>query len=331
MKAVAYSIKPFEKEFLAKANQKKHEITLISNALSFDTSNYAEGKNAVIVFINDDVSGGVIEKLAGYGIKYILTRSVGTEHIDTQHAAKYGIKVANVSAYSSLAIAEHSVALAFALNRKFSKNDHHNYSSEFKNDEFIGFNFSGKTVGIIGLGNIGKAVANIYKGIGCKVIGYDPYLKDNLPGIKLVDFDELLANADIISFHVPLNSSTEHLIRRATINKMKDGVMLINASKSAILNMRDILVGVEGRKIGYLGLDIFENDGGLFEKKSQSNFLNDPLLKDLWQRQNVLVTHHQANLTREGLQDIADQTIKKLDVWQKNDFSDNPHESNILF
>jgi len=317
MKAVAYSIKPFEKEFLAKANQKKHEITLISNALSFDTASFAERKDAVIVFTNDDLSGKVIDRLASYGVKYILTRSVGTDHIDKKTAAKHGIKVANVPSYSSLAIAEHAVALAFALNRKLLKSDNFDQLLQFKIDEFIGFNFSGKTVGILGLGNIGKVVANIYQGIGCKVIGYDPFYQEGIPNVKQVSFNELLNNADIISVHIPLTDATKNLIGRETINKMKEGVMLINASRGAIINTRDVLEALESRKIGYLGLDVYEYDRGLYGEEKENDFMKDPILKEIWKKPSVLITPHRAYLTREALQDIADQTIKNLDLWQK--------------
>ena len=317
MKAIAYSVKPFEKEFLAKANQKKHDITLISNSLTFDTSSYAEGKKAVIVFTNDDVSGTVIDKLAGYGIKYIQTRSVGTDHIDKHAAAKYGIKIANVPSYSPLAIAEHAVALAFALNRKLSKSDQFNSLFDFKNDEFIGFNFFGKTVGIVGLGHIGREVAKIYHGIGCKIIGCDPNYTGNITYLKKVSFDELLASADIISLHVPLNDTTRDLIYHDSLSKMKNGVMLINASRGAVMNTRDVLSALEKRKIGYLGLDVYEYGRGLFGEYEENNFFEDPLLKNLWMEPNVLITPHQAYLTKEALQEIADQTIKNLDLWQR--------------
>src|SRR5260370_26689597 len=171
MKAVAYSIKPFEKEYLAKANQKKHYITLISNALSPDTAVYGEGKEAVIVFTNDDVSAFVIEKLAKLGIKYIVTRSVGTDHIDKEAAARHHIKLSNVPSYSPQAIAEHSIALAFALNRQLLKADRRSHHFDFRNDDLIVFDFLRKTVGVIGLGHTGQAVAHIYKGMGCNVIG----------------------------------------------------------------------------------------------------------------------------------------------------------------
>jgi len=317
MKAVAYSIKTFEKEFLAKANQKKHEITLISNSLSSETACYAEGKNAVIVFNNDDVSGPVIEKLAGFGIKYIVTRSVSTDHIDKAAATKHGIKIAYIPHYSAIAIAEHTIALAFALNRKLVKADQLSHLFDFSYDELIGFNFFGKTVGIIGVGIIGKAVAKIFNGIGCKIIGYDPKFPNDSPYITSVSLEELLASSDIISLHLPLTSATKYLIRHNTLKQMKDGVMLINASRGAIINTRDILAALDSGKVGYLGLDVceYEKSGSL--EDDENDFFKDPLLKNLLEDPNVLVTPHQAYLTREALQEVADQTIQSLDLWQK--------------
>jgi D-lactate dehydrogenase len=318
MKAVAYSIKPFEKEFLAKANQKKHDITLISNSLSLETAIYAEGKDAVIVFTNDDVSGPVIEKLASIGIKYIATRSAGTDHIDKEAAAKSHIKLSNVPAYSPEAIAEQAVALAFALNRHILKAGQNSRNFNFRNEELVGFNFSGKTVGIIGLGNTGHATARIFKGMGCKVIGYDTILPKDCPYIRFVKLDELYAQADIISLHVPLNPSTKYLINKNSIKLMKDGVMLINTSRGALINTTDVLSALEQNKIGYLGIDVYEYEKGLFFENHQNDKVKDVVLETLMSYPNVIVTPHQAYLTKEALQEIANQTIKNLDLWQNN-------------
>ncbi|SDD77384.1 D-lactate dehydrogenase [Mucilaginibacter pineti] len=318
MKAVAYSIKPFEKEYLAKANEKKHDITLISNALSPDTAIYADGKDAVIVFTNDDVSAVVIEKLAKSGVKYIVTRSTGTDHIDKEAADKFGIKLANVPSYSPQAIAEHAIALAFALNRHLITADEHSHSFDFRNDELIGFNFSGKTVGLIGLGNTGKAVAKIFYGLGCMVITHDPAYQGDIPYVKSVPFDELIITADIISLHLPLTPATKHLIKRETIDRMKSGVMLINTSRGALIRTTDVLAALKTGKIGYLGLDVYEFEKGLFFEDHEDDLVKDPLLHSLLNYPNVLVTPHQAYLTKEALQEIADQTIKNLDLWQSN-------------
>jgi len=318
MKVVAYSIKPFEKEFLAKANQKKHDITLISNPLGLDTSIYAEGKEAVIVFTNDDVSALVIDKLADMGIKFIATRSSGTDHIDKTAAAKHNIKLANVPSYSPQAIAEHATALAFALNRHIIKADRNSHHFNFRNDELIGFNFSGKTVGIVGLGSTGQIVAEIFTGFGCKVIGYDINFPKGNHQVKQVTLEELWAKSDIISLHVPLTPSTTHLVNKQSLNQMKQGVMLINTSRGALIKTTDIIDALYSGKVGYLGLDVYEFDKGLFFENHENDRLKDPLLQELMQHPNVLITPHQAYLTREALQEIADQTIKNLDFWQRD-------------
>jgi len=323
MKAVAYSIKPFEKEFLAKANQKKHDITLISNALSIDTAVFAEGKDAVIVFTNDDVSAAVIKQLANYGVKLIITRSTGTDHIDKQIAATYGINIANIPSYSPQAIAEHAVALAFALNRQIIRADKHSHYFDFRNDELIGFNFAGKTVGLIGLGNTGKAAAKIFNGLSCNVIAYDPAFSADVEHITPVTLEELLANADIISLHLPLTAATKHLIKNQTISQMKNGVMLINTSRGALIRTTDAIAALKSGKIGYLGLDVYEFEKGLFFEDHENDAVKDPMLHSLLNYPNVLVTPHQAYLTKEALQEIADKTIRNLDQWQINKYADN--------
>jgi D-lactate dehydrogenase len=316
MKVVAYSIKSFEKEYLALANQKKHDITLISNPLSLETAAYAEGKDAVIVFTNDDVSAPVINKLADLGIKYIATRSVGTDHIDKIAAASRTIKLANVPSYSPQAIAEHTVALALTLSRHLIQSDEHSHHFDFKLDELVGFNFYGKTVGLIGLGHIGQAVAKIFKGLGCRVIGYDEVFPEYNDIIEPVNFDDLLTQSDIISLHVPLTDSTRHIINKTTLSFMKPGVMLLNTSRGALINTVDALDALEAGRIGYLGLDVYEKEKGLFFEDHEHDAVKDALLQKLMTHHNVIITPHQAFLTKEALQQIADQTIKNLDLWQ---------------
>lgn len=319
MKVVAYSIQPFEKEYLAKANQKKHDITLISNPLCMQTIAYAEGKDAIIVFANDDVSTPVINKLADMGVKYIATRSAGTDHIDKKTAAKRSIKIANVPVYSPQAIAEHAVALALCLNRRLIRANENCHAFNFKLDGLMGFNFYGKTVGIIGLGNIGQAVAAIFNGFGCRVIGCDIAAMSGLANIEVLSLDEVLGNSDIISLHVPLNVATKYLINASTITKMKDGVMLINTSRGALIKTIDAIKALEKGKIGYLGLDVYEFERGLFFEDHQQDLIKDPLFEELLAHQNVLVTPHQAFLTCEALQQIAEKTIGNLDKWRQQE------------
>jgi len=319
MRAVAYSVRSFEEISLRKANKDKHDITYISEALGPETVIDAQGMEAVIVFTNDDVSAPVIEKLAGMGVKYITTRSVGTDHFDKRAAEKHHILLSNVPAYSPQAIAEHALALAFALNRQLITSDHQSHRFDFRNDELIGFNFSGKTVGLIGLGNTGLAVARIFNGLGCHVIGYDLYFPEEAAHVTAVNLETLLATADIISLHLPLTPTTKYLINRESIGQMKKGVMLINTSRGALINTVDVLEGVESGQIGYLGLDVYEHEKGLFFEDHRQDAVKDDLLLRLMAQKNVLVTPHQAYLTHEALQEIADQTIKNLDSFTGKD------------
>jgi D-lactate dehydrogenase len=317
MKVVAYSIKPFEKEYLIRANQKKHDITLISNPLDINTAAFAEGKDAVVIFTNDNASAEVIDRLAGLGIKYIATRSTGTDHINKEAADKHGVKLANVPSYSPHAIAEHAVALTLALDRKLIKACELGRNFDFRNDELIGFNLYGKTVGIIGVGHIGLAAAAIFKGFGCEVLGYDIDTKHSHDHIQLVSFEELLSRSDVISLHAPLTAKTRGMINRSTIKLMKDGVMIINTTRGGLIKITHALNALDSGKIGYLGLDVYEFEKGLFFEDHEDDKKKDELLKQLMSHPNVLITPHQAYLTHEALEEIALKTIKNLDLWQE--------------
>lgn len=317
MKVVVYSTRSFEKELLAKANQKKHEITLISNALTLDTASYASGKDAIIVFTSDDVSAPVIEKLAACGVKYIATRSVGTDHIDKDAAALAKIKVANVPSYSPHSIAEHALTLALALNRKLILSVERSKNFDFRLEGLTGFNLFGKTVGIIGLGDIGEVTAKIFCGLGCKVIAYDIQDK-TVEGVENVSLNKLYASADIISMHVPLNPETKYIINQESLTKMKRGVMLINTGRGALINTADALAALDSGQLGFLGADVYEHEHGLFFEDHHEDVVKDPLLKQLLEKPNVVITPHQGFLTIEALEEIAAQTIKNLDLWQEN-------------
>lgn len=314
MRAVAYSVRPFEEEIFRKVNQDKHEILYVADALGPDTVKYAAGMEAVIVFTNDDVSAAVVAQLAERGIRHIATRSTGMDHIDKVACASYHIEISNVPSYSPEAIAEHAVAMAFALNRQLIRSDRHSHHFDFRNNGLIGFNFSGKTVGLIGMGNTGRAVARIFNGMGCRVIAFDVQTRDGFTDVEFVSMATLLSSADIISLHVPLNPATQYLVNAETIGQMKDGVMLINTSRGGLINTVEVLEGLVSGKIGYLGLDVYEYEHGLFFEDHRSDPLKDELLLELMKQKNVLITPHQAYLTREALQEIAARTISNLDA-----------------
>jgi D-lactate dehydrogenase len=315
MKAIVYSARKNEKDILMKANAGKHELTWYTAPLNDETARNAAGHQAVIVFVNDEVSCSVIAKLAALGIKYILTRSAGTDHIDFQAACSHQIEVKNVPDYSPYAVAEHTLALALALSRHLIEASRNCSAYDFSLNRLTGFNLHGKTVGIIGLGNIGKVTSKIFHGFGCKVIGYDNNPAAGAPGIKRVDFTDLLKQSDIISLHVPLNDATFHMISSESINSMKDGVMLINTARGALVTTTDVLDGLDSGKIGYYGADVYEFEKGLFFEDHETDQIRDDLLTRLMDHPNVLITPHQAFLTVEALADIAAQTIQSLDEW----------------
>lgn len=316
MKAVVYSIKSFEKEYLAKANQKKHDITLISNPLGIDTVGFAKGKDAVVVFTNDDVSAPVIEKLKNLGVKYIATRSVGTDHIDCEAATAADIKIANVPSYSPQSIAEHAVALMMALNRKIFLAIKHSKEFNFKLDGLQGFTMYGKTVGLIGFGQIAHFLSTILNGFGCKVLVYDPFCKEFPDYVKQVGLTELYKQSNIISLHTPLTEETKHIINAESIAKMRNDVMLINTGRGALIDTKDLIEALKAGKIASFGADVYENEKNLFFADHHLDEHKDKLLLELLDLPNVIVTPHQAFLTTEALQDIAAQTIKNLDQWQ---------------
>jgi D-lactate dehydrogenase len=316
MKAVVYSIKSFEKEYLAKANQKKHDITLISNPLGKDTVSFAKGKDAVVVFTNDDVSAPVIKKLKDLGVKYIATRSVGIDHIDCEAATAADIKIANVPFYSPQSIAEHAVALMMALNRKIFLAVQHAKNFNFKLDGLPGFTMYGKTVGLIGFGHIAHFLSTILNGFGCKVLVYDPYFKEFPAYVKSVSLTELYKQSNIISLHVPLTDETRHIINAESIEQMRSDVMLINTSRGALIDTKALLKALKIGRIAFFGADVYENEKGLFFEDHHSDENKDRILQELLDMPNVIITPHQAFLTTEALQEIAAKTIENLDLWQ---------------
>lgn len=314
MKVIFYSTKPAEKELIIKANKKKHDITFISATLNTETCKNAKEKDAVIVFTNDEVTASVIFQLSALGVKYIITRSVGTDHIDQETAKKYGIEVASIPAYSPQAIAEHAVALTLALSRHLIQADQQCREFNFSLDHLTGFNLYGKTVGLIGLGHVGTAIASIFHGLGCKILGYD-ILPKKVKYVKFVDLDTIYHQSDIISIHTPLTSDTRHLINEETILKMKTGVMIINTARGDIIKTTAVLAALKSGKIGYLGLDVYEYEKGLFFKDHEADGIRDALLSELMSYPNVLISPHQAFLTKEALEEIATRTINILDHW----------------
>ncbi len=318
MKAVAYSMKSCEKEPLIRANNKKHDITLISNRLTLDTISYAQGKEAVLVFSCDDLSAPVIHELKELGVKYICTRSSGTDHIDLQAAALAGIKVANITSYSPESIAEHALALMLSLVRNIIPSHSQIMLYDFTLDELVGTTIRGKTVGIVGFGDTGQALARLLIGFGADVLVSDvtdqPEMAASLH-VTQVTNTELFKRSDIISFHVPLTEETRHMVDAESIAAMKKGVMLINVSRGAVFNSQDVYDALQTGLVSKIGMDVYEFEHNVFFYDHSQRPLEDKLLKAFIQNSRVLLTPHQAFLTSEALQAIAVKCIEHLDKW----------------
>lgn len=313
MKVVEYSTRPFEKESLAKANHKKHDITLISNLLSEETTFYAEGKDAVIVSVRDTLSAAVINKLAVYGVKYITTRSYSTAHIDTVAAKAAHIKIAHLSENYIYSIVKHALSLVTALNAKLiSSQDPFKISNNSSSNNFFDF-----VVGIIGMGDFGLVTANVFKSFGYQVIYHD--IQNNTPqNISQVSLDELYASADLISLRIPLNEQTKHIINKESLAKMKEGVILINTSNSYLVKLNDVLSALQKGKLGFIGMDVYEREFTHAQEKHDAEILNDSVLQELLIHPHALIIPYQEFLTAEILQEIAEETICNLDQWQAN-------------
>ncbi len=326
MKTAIFSTHKFEKDYLIKANNGKHELLFIDVPLSLATTGLAEGCEAVSLFVNDDASKSVLEKLAKLGVKYMVLRSAGFNNVDLKAAASLAIRVSRVPEYSPNAVAEHTIALMLALNRKLIQA--HNRISElnFSLDGLIGFDMHNKTAGIIGLGKIGKLVAQILHGFGCKLLAYDTVNDQewaSLYDVTYTDVDSLCRQSDIISLHLPLSDQTKYIINKERIDTMKKGVMLINTGRGGLIHSKDVINGLKAGQIGYLGLDVYEEEKGLFFEDHSEDILQDDVIARLMSFQNVLITSHQAFLTDTALQNIAETTMHNLECFEKNSTCEN--------
>ena len=326
MKIIFYSIKDFERSYLLQANKMNHELTCVEEPLMPDTAVLAKEHEAVVVCTGDDVSTVVVKKLHGAGIKYIAIRAVGYDNVDIKTANNLGMKCANVPEYSPYSIAEHAVALMLALNRKLIQADNQMHQHNFTVGSLVGFDLHQKTVGIVGTGKIGSIAAKILHGFGCNLLGYDIAENKELTekyNLQYVDLKTLCTSSDIITLHTPLNTATKYLINKEMLDTMKPGVMLINTARGAVINTAHIIEALDNGKIGYLGLDVYEREKGVFFYDHSKNKVNDELLKKLMGYSNVIITPHQAFATNEALSNIAGTTFYNLDKWANIKTSEN--------
>lgn len=284
----------------------------------------AAGCDAVCAFVNDQLNAAVLQQLQQLGIRFVALRCAGFNQVDLAAAERLGIQVARVPAYSPEAVAEHTVGMMLSLNRKFHKAYNRTRDNNFDLNGLLGFNLHGKTVGLLGTGRIGMATARILQGFGCQLIAYDPIPLSPIPaGLRYVSPDELYASADIISLHCPLTPQSHHLINAQSLAQMKSGVMLINTSRGALVDTKAVIQSLKSGHIGYLGLDVYEQEADLFFKDLSDQVIADEVFQRLLTFPNVLITGHQAFFTAEALQQICQITAENLLNFQRGHTSAN--------
>ncbi len=318
IKVAFYDAKAYDRpSFEYYGGQQDIQFRFLETKLNEDTVDLARGCDAVCVFVNDTVNAAVIDKLYEYGVKIIALRSAGYNNVNIRHA--FGkTHVVHVPAYSPYAVAEHAIALLLTSVRRIHKAYNRTREFNFSLNGLTGFDFHGKTVGVVGTGKIGRIFIDICRGFGMKVIAYDLFpAKDS--GIDYVALDELLEQSDIISLHCPLTDETRHMINAAAIEKMKKGVVLVNTSRGGLIDAEALLEGIKARKIGAACLDVYEEEADVFFEDRSGHIMDDELLSRLISMPNVIVTSHQAFLTEEALNNIAETTVNNILSCFRND------------
>ena len=326
MKIAVFGTKSYDRDYLLEENKSfDHQITFFEANLGPMTATLANGFDAVCAFVNDQVDRDCINNLSEIGVKVIALRCAGFNNVDLDAAASANILVARVPEYSPHGVAEHAVALILALNRKIHRSHNRVREGNFLLEGLLGFNLFGKTAGVIGTGKIGEVFCEIMRGFGCKILAYDLYPNENCinKGVNYVELPELLRTSDIISLHCPLTPDTYHLINDDAIATMKDGAMLINTSRGALVDTIAVIKGLKSGKIGHLGLDVYEEEGDLFFEDISDRIIEDDVFARLLTFSNVLITGHQAFFTHEALSNIANTTLQNLTLIEQGKICPN--------
>jgi D-lactate dehydrogenase len=315
MKIAFFSAKPYDKEFFNNENKSfGFDIEYFDTHLGPHIINAIDRADVVCAFVNDKLDSHVIDALANKGIKLIALRCAGYNNVDLEAAKKNGLRVCRVPSYSPEAVAEHAVAMLLTLNRKTHKAYNRVREQNFSLNGLLGFDLHGKTIGVIGTGNIGKAFCKIMIGFGCRVMAFDVIVNRELEaiGVAFTSVNDIFKQADIISLHCPLNDSTHHLINQAALTQMKKGVMLINTSRGGLIDTKAVINALKSHQIGYLGIDVYEQEDKLFFRDLSANIIEDDTIQRLMSFPNVLVTAHQAFFTEQALKQIASVTLKNV-------------------
>lgn len=321
MRIGLFSTQSYDRIYFDQANARAgHEIKYFNSAIHSveEGARLASGFPAICVFVNDKLNEELIGQLAQNGLKLIALRCAGFNNVDLKATANNGIKVVRVPAYSPYAVAEHALALIMTLNRKTHKAYNRVREGNFSLVRLDGFDIYRKTVGVIGTGKIGQAFCRIMLGMGCKVIAYDKYPSEEMSkeGVQYAELDEVFATSDIISLHCPLTEETHHIINRSALKSMKDGVMLINTSRGGLVDTHQVIRALKHGKLGYLGLDVYEQEENLFFRDLSETIIKDDTIARLMSFPNVLITAHQAFFTRNALTQIAEVTLGNISDFE---------------
>ena len=322
MRIAVFSTKPYDREYLSAANRDGlHELHFLEPRLTKETAPLAHGFPAVCAFVNDQLDAAALQVLHEGGTRAIALRSAGYNHVHLPTAAKLGLKVMRVPAYSPYAVAEHTVGLILTLTRRLHKAYVRVREGNFSLDGLLGFDLHGRSVGVIGTGKIGAIVARIMHGFGCRLLCHDRFENSECLafGAKYVPLDELFASADIITLHCPLMPETHHLVSAASLAKMKPGVMLINTSRGGLVETKAVIDALKHGQLGALGLDVYEEEADLFFEDLSRNVIQDDVFARLLTFPNVMITGHQAFFTREALAAISRQTIDNVTAFERGE------------
>lgn len=317
-----FNTKSYDREVFERTNQVfKHNIHYIEPHLNQVTANLVQGEKCVCAFINDTLDRPVLELLKHRGVELVALRSAGFNHVDLDAAKELDLPVVRVPAYSPYATAEYAAGLLLVLNRRLHRAFNRVREGDFSINGLMGFDIHGKTVGIIGTGKIGEAFARIMVGFGTRVIAYDVYPSPDCEamGVEYVSLDELYAQSDIISLHCPLVEATQHIIDAEAIAKMKTGVTILNTSRGRLLDTRAVIAGLKNRKIGFFGLDVYEEEESMFFEDLSDDMIQDDVFARLLTFPNVLATSHQAFFTREAVARIAETTLQNIRQYENKE------------
>ena len=321
MRVTIFGTRTYDRQFLTAANAAHgHDLSFLEAGLDSATASLAAGSEAVCAFVNDSLDADVMEKLAGLGTRIVALRCAGYNNVDLDAAARFGIAITRVPAYSPHAVAEFTIGLLLALDRKIHRAWSRVRENNYSLDGLVGRNLHGRVMGVVGTGQIGALVARTLRaGFGCDVLASDPFPDPELErlGVRYVEVDTLLREVDVVSLHCPLTPGTRHMINAATLAEARQGLVVINTSRGALIDTKALIDALKTRSVGGVALDVYEQEAGIFFDDLSNEIIDDDLLQRLLTFPNVLVTGHQAFLTEEALGAIAETTLNSLSDFEK--------------